>query len=238
MKSRGQQFDQLQLPIGGGTAQTWTPSPHVREGAERFAREHGKGSVSYAGLDTLQYPSQKAYAGHLEYKGNVGQVPTERTNASYESMRRDVGQQFTHLTKPESEGGMGFKAEVTEHDPYPTPEHMAADVAQKRIKVMSTKTTGGHSFFSNEENDQFRAVHDVFGHAATGRGFSRHGEEAAYRAHSQMFSPASMPALGSELRHQTSHLIFTGDFPDNKQVNLSDWSVASKQGTIPKGLRR
>lgn len=238
MKSRGSQFDQLSLGIGEGTSQTWQPAAHVTEGAARFSREHGRKPTNYTGLDTLQYPTQKAYAGHKEYDANAGQPASPRTTASYESMRSDVGAQFAHLTKPESQGGMGFKFEATKQDPYPSAEHMAADVANKRIKVLSTETTGGHNFFTNEENDQFRAVHDVFGHAATGRGFSRHGEEAAYRAHSQMFRPDSQHALGSELRHQTSHLIFTGEFPDNQSVNLSDWSVSPKQGTIPKALRR
>jgi hypothetical protein len=236
MRTRGQtQFDQPQLPgLGEGTAQTWQPAQHVVEGAARFSREHGRKPTDYSGLSTVQYPTQKAYAGHLEYKRNVPEPPSPRTTHSYESMRADIGAQYHHLTKPESEGGMGFTHEVTEHDPYPTAEAMAADVAQKRIKTFSTRTTGGHQFFSNEENDQFRAVHDVFGHAAVGRGFSRHGEEAAYRAHAQMFRPSSLPALGSELRHQTSHLIFTGDFPENKSVNLSDWAVSPKQGRIPR----
>jgi hypothetical protein len=235
MKAKGSQFEQLPLPgLGEGTAQTWQPAQHVVEGAARFSREHGRRLTDYTGLGTLQYPTQKAYAGHLEHKAAIGQPSTERTARSYESIRRDVGEQFAHLTKPESEGGMGFQFEATSHDPYGSAEEMAADVANKRIKVLSTEATGGHSLFSNTENDQFRAVHDVFGHAATGRGFSRHGEEAAYRAHAQMFRPESLPALGSELRHQTSHLIFTGDFPPNAPTNLSNWAVAPKQGRIPR----
>jgi hypothetical protein len=239
MRSRGTQFDQLSLGIGEGTSQTWQPAAHVTEGAARFSREQGRRPTDYTGLDTMQYPERNAYAGHLEHRAAIGQAPTERTLASYDALRHEVGQQFAHLTKPESQGGMGFKYEATEHDPYPSAEHMAADVANKRIKVLSTKSTGPHSVLSDEENDQLRAVHDVFGHAATGRGFSRHGEEAAYQAHAQMFSPAALPALGSELRHQTSHLAYTGSFPPNAATNLSDWSVAPKQSkTIPKELRR
>jgi len=235
MRSRGTQFDQLSLPgLGEGTAQTWEPAQHVVEGAARFSREHGRRPTDYSGLATLQYPTQKAYAGHKEYKANIGQPMTPETHASYQSMREDIAAQHAHLTKPESEGGMGFHFEVTQHDPYSTAEEMAADVANKRIKVLSTEATGGHAVFSNLENDQFRAVHDVFGHAATGRGFSRHGEEAAYQAHSQMFRPGSQQALGAELRHQTSHLIFTGDFPPNAPVNLSKWAAAPKQGRIPR----
>jgi hypothetical protein len=84
---------------------------------------------------------------------------------------------------------------------------------------MSSATTGGHPFFSDEENDQFRAVHDAFGHAAIGRGFSRHGEEAAYQAHSQMFSPEARPALHTETRAQNSVVNYgrkPGSFPEQK----------------------
>ena len=142
------------------------------------------------------------------------------THASYEAMRTEIGDQFAHLTGPKHQGGMGFKVEVTPHDPYPSAEHMAADVAQGRIKVLSTEATGGHEHLTNEENDKLRAVHDVFGHAATGRGFSRHGEEAAYQHHTQMFSPEARPALAAELRSQTASLIFSGQFPPNAGVNL------------------
>ena len=69
-------------------------------------------------------------------------------------MRSGIGEQFAHLTKPKAEGGMGFHVEVTPHDPYPTAEHMAADVAKGRIKVLSTAATwGAMSGFSNLEND-------------------------------------------------------------------------------------
>jgi hypothetical protein len=113
MKSRGSQFDQLSLGIGEGTSQTWQPAAHVTEGAARFSREHGRRPTDYTGLDTLQYPTQKAYAGHKEYDANAGQPASPRTTASYESMRADVGAQFAHLTKPESQGGMGFHFEAT-----------------------------------------------------------------------------------------------------------------------------
>lgn len=236
MRRRGaQQFDQLQLPgLGEGTAQLFEPPSHVREGAARFARESGRKPVNYTGLSTLQYPTQKAYAGHLEHKGAIGQPMSPRTQASYQALTEDLAAQYHHMTKPESEGGMGYTHEVTHHDPYATPEELGADVAQKRIKTLSTEATGGHGLFSNAQNDQFRAVHDVFGHVATGRGFSRHGEEAAYQAHAQMFRPQAHAALGAELRHQTSHLIFTGEFPPNAPTNLSDWAVAPKQGRKPR----
>jgi hypothetical protein len=119
-------------------------------------------------------------------------------------MRDDVNQQYEHMTLPVEKGGMGLRHEVTKHDPYPTASAMAHDVAHGRIQTMATAATGPHAILSNQENDRFRAVHDVFGHAATGRGFSRHGEEAAWRSHVQMFSPEAKEAMTSETRGQNS----------------------------------
>jgi hypothetical protein len=84
---------------------------------------------------------------------------------------------------------LGVKVEFVSTDPYKTSKEMFADVSKKRLKVLSTETTGGHPVFTDEQNDRFRAVHDFFGHAATGRGFGQDGEEAAWVHHSQMFTP-------------------------------------------------
>ena len=104
---------------------------------------------------------------------------------------------------------------------------------------MATESTGGHHFFTNEENDKFRAVHDTFGHAAIGRGFSRHGEEAAFLSHRQMFPPEAHAALTSETRGQNSFLNYgpTGDFPDQspgtKLIGLPSWASATGKLKAP-----
>jgi hypothetical protein len=70
----------------------------------------------------------------------------------------------------------------------------------------------------------FRAVHDVFGHAATGRAFDPHGEEAAFRSHYAMFSPQARPAMATETRGQNSVNNFgglpKGEFAEQKVVTL------------------
>ena len=78
-------------------------------------------------------------------------------------------------------------------------------VEHARIRVMSTRATGGaHALLDDETNDAFRAVHDFFGHAGTGRNFSADGEEAAYRHHRTMFTRAALPALTTETRVQNA----------------------------------
>jgi len=57
-------------------------------------------------------------------------------------------------------------------------------------------------------NDKFRAIHDLFGHAAEGYGFGPRGEENAWLKHSQMFSREAQKALTTETRGQNSWVNF------------------------------
>jgi hypothetical protein len=110
----------------------------------------------------------------------------------------------------------GFTFEVCADDPYAGPAELFADVARFRIRVLSTETTGGHPYWSNATNDVFRAVHDVMGHAATGRGFDRHGEARAFDHHARTFSPLARQALATELRAQAAYVAARGTFPAQK----------------------
>jgi len=58
-------------------------------------------------------------------------------------------------------------------------------------------------------NEMFRAVHDFYGHAVHGNQFGAKGEEIAYGAHSQMFSPLARIAMASETRGQNSFVNYT-----------------------------
>lgn len=111
----------------------------------------------------------------------------------------------------------GYCVHVVQDDPYATPADMRADVARGQIAVMATATTGHHPALADHVNDAFRAVHDVFGHAATGRGFDRHGEDAAYAHHATMYGPIARAVLATETRGQNSALVW-GDngFPTQR----------------------
>lgn len=151
--------------------------------------------------------------------------------SSFAAMGHEVGQQYHHLTHT-----MGVHVQSVDHDPYEDVHAMVHDVEHnKRLLVMGTHVTGGHPFFSDAENDRFRAVHDFFGHAATGRSFDRHGEQAAYLAHSQMFTPHARPAMASETKGQNASLILNGHFGPQK-VALMDrkhWDDSSLHGVNP-----
>jgi len=132
----------------------------------------------------------------------------------YEALASEVEQQFDFMTK-----NLGVKVSFVAEDPYKTSKEMFDDVSKGNLKVLSTASTGAHPLFSNEQNDKFRAVHDYFGHAATGRGFGQDGEEAAWVHHSQMFTMDARAALTTETRGQNS-------FFNNRGKQFADQKVA------------
>ena len=169
------------------------------------------------------------------------QISGEVTEA-WTALADEVEEQWDIITKPESEGGLGITVEFVDEDPYGSYAEMRKDfIENKRIKVLKTEVTGGHPFFTNEQNDKFRAVHDIFGHLGTGRGFDRHGEEAAYQAHRSMFTGTAQKALATELRGQNTYLLTYGDFgpqklfilPENMRKALSAWLEILTKVTKP-----
>jgi hypothetical protein len=166
-------------------------------------------------------PDTTDYAGVMQDRGRVEQIarhydamPDHDPAAvpAYQRLREEVNEQYDHLTNR-----MGVRVQVVDHDPYPDHRALVEDLNRnKRLQVLSTRSTGGHPVFSDEENDRFRAVHDAFGHAATGRPFDRHGEEAAWRKHAAMFSPEARAAMTTETRGQNSSLIMNGNFAKQK----------------------
>lgn len=150
--------------------------------------------------------------------------------AAWRLMADEIRRQFDFMTAPESRGGMGITVTVEETDPYDTSVPGGTrlffdDVENGRMRVLSAATTGGHFIFSDDENNMFRAVHDVFGHCGTGRGVDRHGEEAAYRKHATMFSRKAQLALATETRGQNHAMIAAGgEFQEQKISILPGWA--------------
>lgn len=163
---------------------------------------------------------------------------------SFRAMAEETKRQYEFMTKPRSKGGMGIVHEVTADDPYRTSRDMMNDVAGGRIRTLATATTGAHPVFSDDENDMFRAVHDVFGHSGSGRNFNAAGEEAAFRSHYNMFSPEAQGAMATETRGQNSTNNFgglaKGEFAPNKIALIPSTRLilpAPRQLVIPGGRR-
>ncbi|AEJ94354.1 hypothetical protein LINSTU_105 [Mycobacterium phage LinStu] len=202
----------FQDPAGWTFHKSFEPSQHALQGAR-----------AYASLVGLPDP----HSGHVDYL-NARRTPDSVAKVAkaydslpdmdrsavphFQAMADEVAKQHDFMTNR-----LGIKTQSVDYDPYTDVHEMLHDINHnKTLKVMGTHVTGGHPLFSNKQNDMFRAVHDFFGHAATGRSFDRHGEQAAYLAHAQMFSPHALPALASETKGQNSSLIYNGQFGPQK----------------------
>ena len=158
---------------------------------------------------------------------------------AYDSMIEGTKRQFDMLTSPRRRGGLGVDVTVTPDDPYDLTKAddiraMLDDLNARKLAVLSTETTGGHPLLTNEQNDMFRAVHDAFGHGATGRGVSRHGEEAAFLAHSRMYPREALPALAAELRAQNAYLNLFNEFGPQKIARMPDRFLSeTPYGVLP-----
>jgi predicted ABC-type ATPase len=141
---------------------------------------------------------------------------------AYNALAAKVKDQFDYMTKT-----LGVEVEVTADDPYPSIDEMLQDVDRGRLKVLATASTGPHPFFTNEQNDMFRAVHDYFGHAATGRDFNRHGERATYLSHARTFGDDkdAIRALFTETEAQNAYVVTKQEFGEQKVALLPDADV-------------
>ncbi len=195
------------------------PLEHLAKGAAQWAAERGYNRPDRGYGAIIAHPAmtrQLADAYNALPSYHRDSIP------AFKAMAAETEQQFDYVTRSRKQGGLGVHVEVTQHDPYPNIADMWRDMHEhNRMRVLSTSQTGGHPIFTDEQNDKFRAVHDVFGHLATGRGVDRHGEEAAYRSHAGMYSPLARGALATETRGQNSAMIAAGGvFQEQKMAAL------------------
>lgn len=215
-------------PRGWSYHKSFDPFQGAIQGAQAYNRQAGladpfSGATDY--LNAMRLPDETRSVAQA-----YDALPTYDPSATkhFDAMRSDVNKQFDFATNR-----MGIRPQFVDHDPYPDTESMLQDIRNNnQLQVLRTSTTGSHPYFTDDENDRFRFVHDLFGHAGTGRSFDRHGEQAAYLAHAQMFSPEALPALSTETRGQNSSLIFNGDFQPQKVATMG----REHWGQLPSGL--
>jgi ribosomal protein S27AE len=193
-----------------GVAPRIEPVRHIIEGARAYASLRGLNDPHAFDYGAVHQSADRIH--HLAREYDRLPLHDPKAESHFAAMRDEVAHQYDHLTNR-----MGVKVQVTKHDPYRNAHEMAQDLRDnKRIQVLGTAHTGGHPFFSDAENDRFRAVHDAFGHAATGRDFDGHGEEAAWHAHARMFGAHARGALASETRGQNGSVILHDRFGPQK----------------------
>jgi hypothetical protein len=142
--------------------------------------------------------SQSSIGNSKDYDGLVKQ--------SYTALANDTNKQFDALP-----------VKLHYHDgesDYANSGEMVKDV---HLNNRLTVFRGGdpHTFSKTDHrsglstNEKFRAVHDYFGHAIHGTQFGPKGEEAAWHAHSQIYSNRAVPAVTAETRGQNSMVNYT-----------------------------
>ena len=82
-------------------------------------------------------------------------------------------------------------------------------------------------------NDLFRIVHDYFGHAKNGHTFNATGEDNAWKAHMQMYSPSAQRALTTETRGQNSWVNYGPHGDKNRADPQNTTYAAQKAGLMP-----
>jgi hypothetical protein len=219
-----------------------TGAAFLTDGAARYAATVGLRSrpdvVDFAAIVACPVRARQICAAYL-----AGPVWDRAAVPAYRRFIRETAAQFEFLTRPQRRGGLGVQVAVGAEDPYPDAAAMVRDlVTNQRLRVYATGGPGNaHSLLSPEENDMFRAVHDAFGHAASGRGFDRHGEEAAWRKHLQLYSPLARLAMTTETRGQTSVFIWHlagRRFPTQKTMLLPSVFCTPTTAVAPNVLRR
>lgn len=188
---------------------TWEPVAVLADGKAAYMAERG---LESHGIDFATVTVDPQMQRDLAAAYNAMPMSDPEAFAAYDQLAVQVDEQYRYLTET-----LGVKVEFTDQDPYVDGESMRRDLEENgRLMVLRTSATGSHAYLTDWQNDQFRAVHDAFGHAAIGRGFDRNGEEAAYQSHAEMFQGDAVRALASETRGQNAVLITEGDFPPQK----------------------
>jgi hypothetical protein len=202
-------------------AQTAAAQGDVSTAADEFNRRQGREKIN-----TQTHPHDVEFAKRTADAFDTMQHnPGEpKTKASYDALKKDVDKQWDFATK---DMGIKFEPWTKQGQPYANSKEMVDDVKNNKHLYFFR---GGDMAEGNPladadpktgltYNDKFRAVHDLFGHAAQGNQFGPKGEETAYQLHRQMFSPEAVPALTSETRGQNSWVNF-GKHLRNAEGNI------------------
>lgn len=216
-------LDAKTVEMNGVASIVQNPVSYLSSGHDAYIAANGIPSQAGVDYSKVQVDPAKLTAIAQVYDAAPNTDPA--AIASYAALGSEVDKQYDYLTNT-----LGVTVDVVTTDPYSNVTELAKDLSDNHhISVLSTAVTGGHPYFSNQTNDEFRAVHDAFGHAASGRGFDRNGEEAAYQSHERMFSEAARSALAAETRGQNSSLITDGKFPPQKLVKMPDWATKERR---------
>jgi hypothetical protein len=212
------------------------PNPRAQKSIKEYNKKYGLPEykhLPYASVDPEKAKKiAEEYEKLPEGKVDVNTPEGRRARESYQALIKEINQQFEHLpikVEPWTKEGQPF--------PYQNSREMMRDVIDNHHMWVFY---GGddHPLLSREENYKFRAIHDYFTHAAHGFEFGPRGEENAWMAHKQMFSPAAIPALTNETRGQNSWVNFGPHSQHNREHPEENIYAKQKAYLLPEEYTR
>lgn len=220
--------------------------PAVTDLVNKYNESKGRGAVEAPKSEA--HPRGKDIADAYDAMEHNPSDP--KVKASYDSLKKTLDEQWDHAVDS------GYKFEASEKDPYKNSKEMREDVDKNKhlsffkTNSESTPMPEGHPMAEVDPktgltyNDKFRAVHDLYGHAAHGNEFGPGGEEAAFKAHAATMPKEALPALASETRGQNNWFNFgkhlrnaAGEIPAKGEEGYTEPKTRpfakSKAGVLP-----
>lgn len=192
--------------------------------AHQYRQEHGLPEPKFVegeGLKTIQANLGRArtIVAQAEAAKERGEKPDAKTVAAYDDLVKQAQAQLAMMKRHGINVEFLSKQEIIDRgldpeglNPYPTARAQRDDVQRNHrlmIASLSDYPESYHPILDSSKGgayDQFRAVHDYFGHVAPGTGFDRHGELEAWLHHMSMFYGPAAQAASSELTLENSYL--------------------------------
>lgn len=216
-----------------GKAGQRTPNPELKGVASGYLKAMGmpEPRATYTNVDRAL---AKSIADFYEVTPDMAADPA--VQQAYAAFNAETSAQADALK------AAGYVAEpwTKKGQPYKNSAEMRADV-QNNKHIYYFKTDEGspiHALMTPEQNDTFRWVHDIFGHALNGNEFGAVGEENAWLAHSQMFSEAARAAMSTETRAQNSWVNFGPHGEANRMNPASTVYPPQKALLLPDEMRQ
>ena len=214
--------------------------------AETYIKETGR-----THLPREPFNPERAKVIGKQYE-EMAHTPNEPATATaYKALQDETSKQF-HFLKDRAGVKLGPDMSVSKGDiNYPDSASMIKDVKKNnRLTFFPTEVGfGTDTMHANHPmleidpktgltyNDEFRAIHDYFGHAAEGNTFKQTGEHSAFQAHKDTMPVEAHPALRTETEGQNSWLHSGPHVPENASDAMKPYAE-QKAGLLPPNLTR
>lgn len=187
--------------------------------AQKVAQDYAKSKgIKLKDLDKVKVNPEVSKKIAEAFEGLVDNADDPAVKSAYESLINETMDQYQAIKKtglkvlPMKDGmenpyksSKDLVDDVLKNNRmyyYPTDQGYGSGAAAKNPLLRATaEVADGKPMVAN---DVFRVVHDYFGHVKDSNKFGATGEENAFRAHQQMFSPEAQKALATETRGQNS----------------------------------